>query len=111
MVELVGAAGGQAAVQPERWAEAGAQQRQLRVWPGRQVLEEEDREAGVLKGQDRWEEDPGADRVVWSGRGARVAVLRGGCLESAAEPQDEPREWVWEPLGETGVEGETVEAC
>ena len=57
MVELVGAAGGRAAVQPERWAEAGAQQRQLRVWPGRQVLEEEDRKAEVLKGQDRWEED------------------------------------------------------
>lgn len=98
------AAGAQAAgiERPGRWAE----QTQLRAWLEPQVLEEE-----VLTGEGQWEEDPKEDPVAWPVQGAPVVVPLDVCLEWAVEPQDEPQEWVWELLGGTEGEGETVGAC
>lgn len=82
-----------------RWAEA--EQTQLRAWL----------EPQVLTGEGQWEEDPKEDPVAWPGQGAPVVVPLDVCLEWAVEPQDEPQEWVWELLGGTEGEGETVGAC
>lgn len=108
MEELVEAAGAWAAgtEKPGHWAGvAGAQQMQPRAWPGQQVQEEE-----VLRGEGHWEEDPGADLVLWPGQRAQVAGPQDGCLEWAVELQDEPQGWAWELLDETEEEDETVGA-
>lgn len=96
---------------PGHWAEAvGARQMQQRVWLELQVLEEVVPTAEVLKGEGHWEEDPGAGPAVWPGQVAQVGVLLDGCLEWAVEPQDEPQGWVWEHLGGTEGEGDSVGA-
>lgn len=105
-VELGATAAGERAAgieRPGRWAEA--EQMQQRVWLEPQVLEGE-----VLMGEGHWEEDPKADPVVWPGQGAPVVVPLDVCLEWAVEPRDEPQGWVWELLGGTEEEDETVGA-